>query len=80
MAASARRILTSRKDVASLSSPGTLDCVDHSRRMQEDFDARLDAIAKAIEMGLADETTEALAAERFRSDCAAHGRRLQTGA
>lgn len=43
---------------------------EQMRRMQEDFDARLDAIAEAIEMGLADEAAEALAAERVRSGAA----------
>lgn len=43
---------------------------DQMRRMQEDFDARLDAIAEAIEMGRADDEAAALAAERIRSGAA----------
>jgi hypothetical protein len=43
---------------------------DQMRRMREDFDARLDAIADAIEMGHADDEAAALAAERIRSGAA----------
>lgn len=47
---------------------------DRMRKMQEDFDARLDAIAEAIEMGHADDEAAALAAERVRSGAAGRTR------
>lgn len=43
---------------------------DQMRMMREDFDARLDAIAEAIEMGRADDEAAALAAERIRNGAA----------
>jgi hypothetical protein len=50
---------------------------DQMRRMQDDLDTRLDAIAEALEGRGADEETEALAAERIRSGAA---ERTQDGA
>jgi hypothetical protein len=40
------------------------------RRMQDDLDGRLDAIAESLEAREADEEAEALAAERIRSGAA----------
>ncbi len=50
---------------------------DQMRRMQDDLDTRLDAIAEALEGRGADEEAEALAAERIRSGAA---ERTQDGA
>lgn len=47
------------------------------RKMQDDLDARLDAIAEALETRGADEEVEALAAERIRSGA---GQRTEDGA
>lgn len=46
------------------------------RKMQDDLDARLDAIAEVLETRGADEEVEALAAERIRSGA---GQRLAVG-
>lgn len=43
---------------------------DQVRRMHDDLDSRLDAIASSLEAGGADEEAEALAAERVRSGAA----------
>jgi hypothetical protein len=43
---------------------------DQMRRMHDDFDSRLDAIAESLEARGADEEAEALGAERIRSGAA----------
>ncbi|HTC60053.1 MAG TPA: hypothetical protein VK691_08040 [Solirubrobacteraceae bacterium] len=40
---------------------------EQMRRMQDDIDARLDAIAEGFEVSRADDEVEAVAAERIRS-------------
>lgn len=50
---------------------------DQMRRMHDDLDSRLDAIAESLEARGADEEVEALAAERIRSGAA---ERTQDGA
>lgn len=50
---------------------------DQMRRMHDDLDTRLDAIAESLEARGADEEVEALAAERIRSGAA---ERTQDGA
>jgi hypothetical protein len=45
---------------------------DQVRRMHDDLDSRLDAIASSLEVRGADEEAEALAAERIRSGAAEH--------
>ena len=47
------------------------------RRMQDDIDARLDAIAEGFEVSRADDEAETLAAEQIRSGAA---QRTQDGA
>ncbi len=47
------------------------------RRMQDDIDARLDAIAEGFEISRADDEAETLAAERIRSGA---DQRTQNGA
>jgi len=47
------------------------------RRMQDDIDTRLDAIAEGFEVSRADDEAEALAAERIRSGA---DQRTQDGA
>jgi hypothetical protein len=50
---------------------------DQMRRMQDDLDARLDAIAEGFELRRTEDEVEALAAERIRSGAAG---RTQDGA
>lgn len=50
---------------------------EQMRRMQDDIDARLDAIAEGFEVSRADDEAETLAAERIRSGA---DQRTQNGA
>jgi hypothetical protein len=52
---------------------------DQMRRMHDDLDSRLDAIADSLETRGADEEAEALAAERVRSGGAAGSRSPRAG-